>query len=127
MQKHKPYRSKKYLDWVKLLPSSISYKPAECYHHIIGHGVGGMGTKASDLFTLPLTFNEHTGNEGIHTHSVEWWENRWSSQWVHVAKTLKLAILEGIITEQLIFDEIEGQITNSDDKAFLKLKLGLDN
>ncbi|MGC9770931.1 hypothetical protein P4I21_26935, partial [Escherichia coli] len=23
-------------------------------HHIIGHGLGGMGTKADDLFVIPL-------------------------------------------------------------------------
>ncbi|MDK2548025.1 DUF968 domain-containing protein, partial [Escherichia coli] len=28
-------------------------------HHLIGHGQGGMGTKAHDLFVLPLCRKHH--------------------------------------------------------------------
>lgn len=29
-------------------------------HHIIGHGLGGMGTKADDLFVIPLCRKCHS-------------------------------------------------------------------
>ena len=53
--KIKTARNRKYLDWVKTLPSCISGRPADDPHHIIGRGEGGMGTKASDYFAIPLT------------------------------------------------------------------------
>lgn len=44
------------------LDPSIPYthpKPADDPHHLIGHGQGGMGTKAHDLFVLPLCRKHH--------------------------------------------------------------------
>lgn len=93
LQKQKPFRSKKYTDWVKSLPSVVSGMPADDPHHIIGHGQGGTGTKASDLFTFPLTRLEHA----VLHNDYRVWEEQHGSQWKHVAKTLELAQREGII------------------------------
>ncbi len=37
----------------------VGKKPADDPHHLIGHGQGGMGTKAHDLFVLPLCRKHH--------------------------------------------------------------------
>lgn len=90
----KPYRNDRYTDWVKSQPSVISGQPADDPHHLIGHGQGGMGTKSSDLYTIPLTRIEH--NE---LHNIGWkeWESRYGSQWRFVAETLAKAITEGVL------------------------------
>ncbi|MEQ5350179.1 DUF968 domain-containing protein, partial [Proteus genomosp. 6] len=38
-------------------------------HHIIGHGMGGMGTKAHDLFTIPLCRTHH---DELHRDPKQW-------------------------------------------------------
>jgi hypothetical protein len=93
--KIKTARNRKYLDWVKTLPSCISGRPADDPHHIIGRGEGGMGTKASDYFAIPLTRDEHSE---LH-HNPNDWEDRYGEQWKFVAKTLETAINTGIIKE----------------------------
>jgi hypothetical protein len=95
MQKVKPLRSQKYLDWVKTQPSVISGRPADDAHHIKGHGYGGT-TKPSDYFTFPLTRDEHT-----HFHNIGWqsWEAKYGSQWKYIAETLERAIREGVLRE----------------------------
>jgi len=72
--KIQPYRNKKYLDWVALQPSVISGKPADEGHHIKGHGYGGS-VKPSDVFTFPLTREEHT-----EFHNIGWcsWEDKYN-------------------------------------------------
>lgn len=81
----RPFRSKKYLAWVRKQPSAISGRPADDAHHIIGHGLGGMGTKPSDLLTFPLTRDEH-----MELHHIGWlaWEEKHGSQWRYAAETL---------------------------------------
>lgn len=90
----KPWRSQKYLNWVKTLPSVISGRPSDDAHHLIGHGQGGMGTKVADCWTFPLTRDEHT-----ELHNMGWkaWEEQYGSQWKFVAETLHKAILEGLL------------------------------
>ena len=87
-------RDKKYLKWVKSQPSAISGLPADDPHHIIGHGQGGMGTKASDYYTFPLTREEHT-----YLHNIGWrtWEGINGNQWRFVAETMQKAKLEGVL------------------------------
>lgn len=94
MQKRKPWRSKQYTDWVKQLPSVISQIPADDPHHLIGHGYSGMGTKVSDIWTFPLTREEHT-----HLHNIGYrrWELKYGSQWKFIAETIELAMQEGVI------------------------------
>jgi len=92
MIKQKTYRSKKYLAWLREQPSVISGQPGEV-HHIIGEGMGGMGTKASDLLAFSLTRIEHTA---LH-HDSRQWEARHGPQWKHVALTLERAAREGAL------------------------------
>ncbi|EGC4591384.1 DUF968 domain-containing protein, partial [Escherichia coli] len=40
--------------WVKTQKCMTCGNQADDPHHIIGHGLGGMGTKADDLFVIPL-------------------------------------------------------------------------
>jgi hypothetical protein len=94
LAKVKPFRSRKYLDWVKSLPSVISGMPADDPHHLIGHGYGVMGSKVSDLWTFPLTRGEHS-----ELHNIGWkeWEEIHGSQWKFVAETIEQAVREGLI------------------------------
>lgn len=48
------WESAKWLKWVKSQQCCGCGGSADDPHHIIGHGQGGMGTKAHDLFTIPL-------------------------------------------------------------------------
>lgn len=59
----------KYLQWVKSRPCVCCGARADDPHHIIGHGQGGMGTKAHDLLTIPLCRQHH--NE-LHLDMVAW-------------------------------------------------------
>ncbi len=68
--------------------------PADDAHHIIGHGQGGMGLKASDMFAFPLTRMEH---DELHRKGWKTWEERYGSQWRFVAETLHKAIEEGVL------------------------------
>jgi len=111
----KPYRNKKYLKWVKTLACSVTHKQGSEPHHIIGHGVGGMGTKASDMFVFPLTRECHTE---LH-HDFKEWERLYKSQWKHVGRTLFLAMMDGKLTGDQIGEEIMSQIKNEDDRKEL--------
>lgn len=85
--KEKPYRDKKYTDWVKSLDCDLCGAPADDPHHIIGVNEGGTGTKACDLLTLPLCRACHTR---MHNEP-----DLWQYQWSGVSKTLQKAIKEG--------------------------------
>lgn len=71
MKKPKPLRweSTKYLQWVKHQPCRVCGATADDAHHIIGHGQGGIGTKAHDLFTIPLCRVHHSE---LHKDPKEW-------------------------------------------------------
>jgi hypothetical protein len=84
--KDKPYRDKRYTDWVKSLDCCICDAPADDPHHIIGVGEGGTGTKACDLLTMPMCRPHH--NE-MHRNNMMQLE-----QWRHTSKTLQRAIKE---------------------------------
>jgi hypothetical protein len=93
-QKNKPWRSRKYLDWVKTQPCVVTGLPADDPNHMKGHGMGGT-MKPPDWATYPMTRAEHT-----HFHNIGWrtWEEKHGSQWEYVAKTLGRALEQGIIT-----------------------------
>ncbi|AVJ17194.1 hypothetical protein CLM71_08645 [Serratia sp. MYb239] len=57
--KRERWESKPYLKWVKSQPCAACGGTADDPHHIIGHGQGGMATKAHDLFTIPLCRKHH--------------------------------------------------------------------
>ena len=56
LQRQKPQREDMpvYTCWVKTQKCMTCGNQADDPHHIIGHGLGGMGTKADDLFVIPL-------------------------------------------------------------------------
>lgn len=53
------WENEKYTRWVKSQHCMCCNKPADDPHHLIGHGQGGMGTKAHDLFVIPLCREHH--------------------------------------------------------------------
>lgn len=68
----------KYTRWVKTRPCCGCGARSDDPHHIIGHGQGGMGTKAHDFFTIPLCRKCHdalhedmTAREAEHGSQVE--------------------------------------------------------
>ncbi len=80
---------KKYLAFVKSLPCMVHEERAEP-HHLIGHGYGGTGTKASDYLTFPLSREAH---DELHA-DVKKWEERYWDQWKCVAYTQRRWIEE---------------------------------
>ncbi|MFW7203693.1 DUF968 domain-containing protein [Serratia sp. BNK-17] len=76
LPKRERWESKAYLRWVKSRPCVICGIQADDAHHIIGHGQGGMGTKAHDLFTIPLCREEH---DALH-RAPSRWESEHGSQ-----------------------------------------------
>lgn len=89
--KQRPFRSRRYLDWVKSQPSVISGLPADDPHHIKVKGYGG--TKTSDLWAIPLTRAEH---DELH-RGVEAWEEKHGSQWKFAAETIERAVSAGVL------------------------------
>ena len=88
--KDNPYRSRKYLDWIKEQPCAVTGLPADDPHHIIGVMEGGTGTKACDLLCFPVTREEHDKFHRLDLHP-----ELKDEQWKHVSKTLQKAIKEG--------------------------------
>lgn len=59
----------KYTRWVKTQPCCSCGARADDPHHIIGHGLGGMGTKPSDYLTIPLC---RTCHRNLHDNPTAW-------------------------------------------------------
>jgi len=95
LRKPKPIRweSEKYLSFVRKLPCRVCGKTAGIAHHLIGHGEGKMGSKASDMFTFPLC-NEH--HQQLH-HDVNTWERQHGDQLWHVKETINRALVVGAV------------------------------
>ncbi|WP_182036496.1 DUF968 domain-containing protein [Vibrio diabolicus] len=95
LRKPKPIRweSEKYLSFVRKLPCRVCGKTAGIAHHLIGHGEGKMGSKASDLFTIPLC-NEH--HQELH-RDVHSWECLHGDQLWHVKEIIKKALIVGAV------------------------------
>ncbi len=80
--KRQRWENKKWLKWVKSQQCCGCGSSADDPHHIIGHGQGGMGTKAHDLFTIPLCRLCH---DALHA-DMHAWEAEHGSQvvlWFH--------------------------------------------
>lgn len=76
------WESAKWLNWVKSQQCCSCGNSADDPHHIIGHGQGGMGTKAHDLLTIPLCRICH---DALHA-DMRVWEAEHGSQielWFH--------------------------------------------
>ena len=94
MKKSKRWVCKKYTDWVKTLPSSATFRPADDPHHILGVLPAGMGTKIHDLFTIPLTRDEH---KKAHLDISGFGEFFNVNQAEECIKTINQALDEGLI------------------------------
>ena len=87
MQKTKPWRSTKYLLWVKSLPCAVCGNLQVEAHHLKGcGGFSGVGLRASDCLAVPLCRKCH--NESHRAGSAEW-------QLIMVLKVLDRAFREG--------------------------------
>jgi hypothetical protein len=62
-------------------------------HHLIGHGEGEMGGKTHDLFTMPLTVDEH---RRFHD-DPKGWEEQNGSQLYWVKQTIKKGLELGAL------------------------------
>ena len=65
------HKNNKYLQFVRSLPCAYCKAPEADPHHIIGIGMGGMGTRADDLATMPLCMKCHAK---VHENPKEWIE-----------------------------------------------------
>ncbi|WP_430442356.1 DUF968 domain-containing protein [Providencia huaxiensis] len=81
-----------YLKWVKSQPCCVCNSIAHDAHHLIGYGQGGMGTKAHDLFTIPLCRVHH---DELH-HDPKGWESEHGSQLVLLFQFLDRSIGLGV-------------------------------
>ncbi|MTC72317.1 DUF968 domain-containing protein [Providencia sp. wls1914] len=86
------WESVRYLQWVKSQPCCVCGATADDAHHIIGHGQGGIGTKAHDLFTIPLCRVHHSE---LHKDPKQW-EQENGSQLVLLFKFLDRSIGLGV-------------------------------
>ncbi len=93
------WESEKYLKFVRSLPCVVTGKSSGDYdqvvaHHLIGYGEGKMGGKAHDIFTFPISIDEH---RKLHDNVTEW-EERNGSQLYHVKETIKKAFNLGALS-----------------------------
>lgn len=91
--KRRRWENEKYTRWVKAQPCACCGKQADDPHHLIGHGQGGMGTKAHDLFVLPLCRAHH---DELHADPVAF-EKKYGTQPELVLKTLDRALAIGVL------------------------------
>ena len=85
--KLKPWKSKKYRDWVKTLPCVHTGMPADDAHHIRGLG-GKTAGKNSDITCIPLTREAHTL---LHSGNIE------VDELYYMCRTIELASNLGLI------------------------------
>jgi Protein of unknown function (DUF968) len=90
----KPWRSRRYRDWVKRLPCVACGQRADDPHHLLAPGLKGMGTKLPDTYVIPLCRPHH---DAYHADRVLW-QQRYGDQWEWVAHTLAQAVHEGVLT-----------------------------
>ena len=91
-QKQKPWRSEPYLDFVRSLPPVDNNPHIEgersVAHHLIGvGGLSGVGMKAPDYMTMPMTVKGHAE---MHDNP-----ELWTGQWQMICRTIGAAIDAG--------------------------------
>jgi hypothetical protein len=103
-QKEKPFRSQRYMNWVKTLPCCVCGTDQGCDpHHIKGHGFGGS-VKPDDRLVMPLCREHHTE---FHDYPYQRFDNRWSTfnepgQIFFVKRTLQRARNDSQLRDDLI-------------------------
>ncbi|MEB1006790.1 DUF968 domain-containing protein [Citrobacter braakii] len=91
--KRRRWVNEKYTRWVKAQPCACCNKQADDPHHLIGHGQGGMGTKAHDLFVIPLCREHH---DELHADPVAF-ESKYGDQLVLVFRVIDRALAIGVL------------------------------
>ncbi|ECA8484642.1 DUF968 domain-containing protein, partial [Salmonella enterica subsp. enterica serovar Typhimurium] len=91
--KRRRWVNERYTRWVKSQPCTCCGKQADDPHHLIGYGQGGMGTKAHDLFVLPLCRTHH--NE-LHADTVAF-EEKYGSQLELIFRFIDRALAIGVL------------------------------
>ncbi|ASE41981.1 DUF968 domain-containing protein [Citrobacter braakii] len=91
--KRRRWVNEKYTRWVKAQPCVCCNKRADDPHHLIGHGQGGMGTKAHDLFVIPLCREHH---DELHADPVAF-EAKYGDQLVLVFRVIDRALAIGVL------------------------------
>ncbi len=91
--KRRRWVNEKYTRWVKAQSCVCCNKPADDPHHLIGHGQGGMGTKAHDLFVIPLCREHH---DELHADPVAF-EAKYGDQLVLVFRVIDRALAIGVL------------------------------
>lgn len=91
--KRRRWENEKYTRWVKSQPCACCGKQADDPHHLIGHGQGGMGTKAHDLFVLPLCRTHH---DELHADTVAF-EEKYGSQPELILRFIDRALAIGVL------------------------------
>ena len=95
LQRQKPQREEMpvYTRWVKTQKCMTCGNQADDPHHIIDHGLGGMGTKADDLFVIPLCRKCH---DELHA-GVKDFEEKHGSQLLLLIRFLMHARNSGVL------------------------------
>ncbi|MGZ0720307.1 DUF968 domain-containing protein [Kluyvera cryocrescens] len=91
--KRRRWENEKYTRWVKSQQCMCCNNPADDPHHLIGHGQGGMGTKAHDLFVIPLCREHH---DELHASPVAF-EAKYGDQLVLLFRVLDRALAIGVL------------------------------
>ena len=91
--KRRRWVNEKYTRWVKAQPCVCCNKQADDPHHLIGHGLGGMVTKAHDLFVIPLCREHH---DELHADPVAF-EAKYGDQLVLVFRFIDRALAIGVL------------------------------
>lgn len=91
--KRRRWENHSYTRWVKTQPCEGCRRPADDPHHIIGNGMGGMGTKAHDLFVIPLCRECH---DELHA-DIAAFEAKYGSQIELLFRFLDRVISTGVI------------------------------
>ncbi|MBS0852749.1 DUF968 domain-containing protein [Enterobacter sp. JGM127] len=91
--KRRRWENEKYTRWVKSQHCMCCNKPADDPHHLIGHGQGGMGTKAHDLFVIPLCREHH---DELHASPVAF-EAKYGDQLALLFRFLDRALAIGVL------------------------------
>lgn len=91
--KRRRWENEKYTRWVKAQPCACCGKQADDPHHLIGHGQGGMGTKAHDLWVLPLCREHH---DELHADTVAF-EEKYGSQLELIFRFIDRALAIGVL------------------------------
>ncbi len=93
-------RNEGYLNYVRSLPCAVTGRTRlVTAHHLVGHGLKGMGEKTSDFLSFPLVYDLHLPMypEGLHRLGHKEWERRYGDQRVFVMQTLVRAIHDGVL------------------------------